>query len=133
MSDRLTEHFTRAELSCRCCGAMLYSSEAIARLEELRVALGYPMPITSGYRCPSHNSEVSSTGKTGPHTIWEANSIAVDINIHDQHAVHLLDDARARGWTGIGIQQKGHRSTRFVHLDRLVDAPGHHRPTLWSY
>jgi hypothetical protein len=39
--------------------------------------------------------------------------------------------ALAKGFTGIGVQQKG--GGRFIHLDNLPNGPGQPRPTVWSY
>ncbi len=126
MSEQVTGHFTREELTCRCgCGLMGFSAEFLEALEELRQAYGRPMAITSGYRCPKHNQTVSSTGESGPHTIG-----AVDVAVSGPDAHHLLLMALELGWTGIGIKQHG--ASRFIHLDRLTSRT-HPRPRVWSY
>jgi len=99
----------------------------LEKLDQLRGDYGKPIIISSGYRCPSHNAKVSSTGTTGPHTTGKASDLQVDRS----DAYLLLGLAYARGFTGIGINQKG--SGRFIHLDTLREAPGQPRPTLWSY
>ena len=120
-----TPHFTDTELSCRCgCGG-LPSSTFQAALEHLRVIYDAPMNLSSAYRCPAYNAEVSSTGLEGPHTKG-----AVDVLVYGGNAHALVTAAVLSGWTGIGINQSGLRSARFVHLDRLSDGP---RPWVWSY
>lgn len=122
----LTQHFTRAELACRHCGRMELPLDFIDRLERVRVKVGFPMPISSGYRCPEHNSIVSNTGPSGPHT-----KRAVDVVLNGQQALTLITVALREGFTGIGVQQKG--DARFIHLDDLPNAPGQPRPHVWSY
>ena len=99
------------------------------RREKLRVAFGHPMRVSSGFRCPDHNEQVSAEGtRDGPHTIG-----AVDVLVFGGDAYHLDRCARKMGWSGIGTNQKGHRVGRFKHLDRLVDSPARPRPWEWSY
>jgi hypothetical protein len=99
------------------------------RLQDLRTAFGWPMMVTSAYRTPVHNAWVSSTGLTGPHTTGRA----VDIAIFGDRAYQLVTLATQRGFTGIGLNQKGALAKRFIHLDDLTDAPGCPRPRLWTY
>ena len=94
-------------------------------LQALRTAYGKPITITSGYRSPAHNTLVSATGRTGPHTTGKACDIAVARA--DAWALLRLICADGR-FTGIGINQKG--AGRFIHIDMLTAGP---RPTLWSY
>jgi len=99
----------------------------LEKLNILRGKCGFPIIITSGYRSPEYNADVSSTGLTGPHTTGKAADIAVDRG----NAYCLLSHAMNR-FGGIGINQKG--DDRFIHLDDLTaeeaKAP---RPTIWSY
>lgn len=99
----------------------------LQELDDLRHEYGKPLKVTSGYRCPTHNAAVSSTGTTGPHTTGRAADLAVD----RADAYRLAKLAFARGFTGIGFQQKS--SGRFLHLDTLPNAPNQPRPTIWSY
>jgi len=122
---KLTKHFHIEELACKCCGQMGFAPDFLQALESLRVAYGKPMIVSSGYRCPKHNGDVSTTGGSGPHTIG-----AVDVLVRGADALHLIDVALGAGWTGFGISQKG--ASRFIHLDRLNDV-GHPRPIIWSY
>jgi len=92
-------------------------------LDSVREAYGKPMKVTSGYRCPTHNAAVSSTGLTGPHTTGKAIDIAVD----RAEAMALIKIAMEKGVRGLGVNQKG--NARFIHLDMIEDG----RPTVWSY
>lgn len=119
-----TEHFTDVELECRCLCGTLPPQDFQDTLQRFRIAWGNPMRISSGARCPEHNARVSSTGRSGPHTIG-----AVDVLVSGQAAYELVRRAIAWGWTGIGIHQRGPHGQRFVHLDML----DHPRPRIWTY
>lgn len=122
------QYFTLEELTCRCgCGRMEMDREFMRKLVALRRAFGVPLPLASAYRCPEHNARVSSTGPDGPHTTGRA----VDPRVSGETAYRLVELALARGFTGIGIHQRGPMSSRFIHLDDL-GAP-HPRPRIWSY
>ena len=121
-------NFTEDEFRCKCgCGQCLMAAGFMAELQRLRTRMGFPFPITSGYRCPDHNSTVSSTGRDGPHTT----GCAVDIAVYGWKAHNLIARAsRDFGFSGVGIKQHGPRPYRFIHLDTLAGA---NRPWVWSY
>lgn len=117
-------NFSDKELACQHCGEFNDSEEfkkLMAKVQSLRDTLGFPFPITSGYRCKDHPLEIKKE-KVGQHTI-----AAVDIGVSGERAYKLLDMAFQYGFKGIGIKQTGKHSKRFIHLD-LRD-----NPTLWSY
>lgn len=118
-------HFNPAtEWACKGDGTILIVPEFMDRLEQLRTRCGFPLPITSGYRSPAYNAVVSSTGDDGPHTTGKA----ADIRVEGVHAFTLISIALQMGFTGLGIQQKGPRDSRYIHLDDAHDVPA-----LWSY
>ncbi len=120
-------YFQLSEFACKHCGQNLIDHAFVQELDDLRHNLGLPLVISSGYRCPEHNSKVSSTGRTGPHTTGRA----ADIAVSHGRAYEVLQAAMLMKFTGIGVNQKG--SARFIHLDNLPNAPGQPRPTVWSY
>lgn len=117
------------EWACRGTGAIVVVEEFLDRLERLRAGFGRPLIITSGYRSPGHNARVSTTGRTGPHTTARA----VDIGIYGGDALELVQLGYDLGFTGIGINQRGAVSSRFVHLDDLPGDGQTPRPWIWSY
>jgi zinc D-Ala-D-Ala carboxypeptidase len=121
----LWPHFSPEEMACKCCGCVKIDSEFMDRLEVIRERMAVPLPVNSGYRCPAHNSAVSSTGEDGPHTTGSA----ADIAISGRDAFDLIGWAYELGFTGIGVRQHGDHSGRFIHVDLLGDG----RPTVWSY
>jgi zinc D-Ala-D-Ala carboxypeptidase len=120
-------YFKISDFACKHCGENKIDYKLVEMIDELRHQCGFPISISSGYRCPDHNVKVSSTGRNGPHTTGRAADLAVS---HKQ-ALTVLRKALAMGFTGFGVQQKG--GGRFIHLDTLPDAPGQPREHIWSY
>ncbi len=134
MSRQITHHFSEDELRCKCgCNQMKFTDAAVQRLEELRMDLGAPIHINSGYRCPKHNANISSTGLSGPHTITENDNITVDIKVLGISAHSILKCIGLHDFTGIGIRQKGSHIGRFIHLDCILPGGKAPRPWVWSY
>jgi len=121
----MTEYFSHKELACPCCGRQEMKPKTRARFNALREDVGFPMYMTSGYRCPQYNTE---KGYTQTHATGQAGDIACS---HGK-ALIILSKALEHGFTGIGVQQKGVR--RFIHLDDLDELfPTRPRPHIWSY
>ena len=116
-------NFTPDEFRCSCCNRLEISSDIIDLLQTARNELG-PLQITSAYRCPSHNSSVSSTGENGPHTT----GMAVDIHVsNSQHRKQLIDYFATKV-TGLGVAKT------FLHIDLLTPELGFEmRPNAWKY
>tara|TARA_A100000171_G_scaffold43631_1_gene45804 strand:+ start:897 stop:1172 length:276 start_codon:yes stop_codon:yes gene_type:complete len=91
-------------------------------LQQARNVIG-PLQITSAYRCPEHNNNVSSTGETGPHTT----SKAVDIHVSNSQHRKKLIDYFANKVSGLGIAKT------FIHIDILTSDEVAHRPNCWLY
>lgn len=121
------KYFNPSEFMCKHCGENKMDSVFLTELDELRARCGFPLGVTSGYRCATHNQAVSTTGPNGPHTTGRA----VDFAVRGAQALEVIRHAQLMGFTGIGVQQKG--ATRFIHIDNLPNAPGQPRPTIWSY
>jgi len=117
-------HFRPMEFVCKHCGQLRVDSGFMDKLFAIRAALGEPMPVTSGYRCPEHNARVSSTGPKGPHTTGHAG----DFSMSGEPVTRLL--ILSQQMTGIGLKQHGPHRGRFVHLDDLA---GDSRPRIWTY
>jgi len=127
---KFSKHFSEKELACKCgkCDFIGMHEDFMSKLEAIRQDSRWAKPIrlSSAYRCPDHNSKVSSTGKDGPHTT----SRAVDCLISggDVQIFTLL--AIQHGMTGIGWKQKGDYKSRFIHIDDITEGI---RPHSWSY
>lgn len=126
------QYFKKDEFTCKCgCGRNEMKWSFMLELDNLRHFAGIPFVISSGYRCPEHNSKTSSTGKTGPHTTGQA----ADILVFGHNAQKLLSQIHRVGITGIGLSQssKTPHKDRFIHVDNLSNEGGHPRPWVWTY
>lgn len=124
------QYFSKDEFTCQCgCKRNEMKLSFLLTLDALRSFCDFPFVISSGYRCPEHNDNVSSTGKTGPHTTGQA----ADIAVSGQDAHKLLNQMHRVSITGVGLNQKGPHEKRFIHLDTLPEAPGRPRPWVWTY
>ena len=129
----LTKNFSSAEMMCSCgCGEDAMDPDFMKILQNIREDMNRPLRISSGVRCQTHNSLVSSTGSNGPHVPRTNGTQASDILIAGADALRLVDIARKHGVSGVGISQRGAHAKRFIHIDTLSDEQ-HPRPTMWSY
>jgi zinc D-Ala-D-Ala carboxypeptidase len=119
-------HFSAAEMACRHCGRLCMDPGFMRRLELLRGEFGRPMPVSSGYRCPAHDGAI---GGAGVHPTGHA----VDVRLHGESAYRLVALAIRRGFTGIGLNQRGPVAGRFVHLDDCPRGGDKPRPRIWTY
>lgn len=115
----LSEHFSRSELACPCCGMCMVKPKLVVALEQLREALGMPVHITSGYRCPNRNAAVH-----GARHSMHLGGLAADLIVPGLSPVdvaHVASSIEAFGRGGIGLYppwtDRGVVRGRFVHLD----------------
>jgi zinc D-Ala-D-Ala carboxypeptidase len=127
----ISKYFKTEEFKCKCGICDSTGNEMnpifISRLNDLREIVGFPLIVSSGYRCPKYNNKVSTTGEKGPHTTGKA----VDFSVNGENAYHVLRTALEIGFSGVGIKQNG--ISRFIHLDILTEREGYPRPRVWSY
>ena len=126
MDWRFYPSFTEDEFRCKHSKLIDMDVGFMRRLQNLRMAYGRPMKITSGYRDKSHPIEAKKS-EPGAHSTGHA----CDVAVRGYDALRLVQLAIVHGFTGIGVQQKG--DVRFIHLDDLKDSDGFTRPTIWSY
>ena len=106
----LTEHFSEAEFTCRCCGMLPTTGISMALLlglERLRLRIGRPINISSGYRCPDHNRAVGG--------VWNSQHVkgtAADIYV-DGMGVRELANICKQIFDGVGT----YVDDGFVHVD----------------
>lgn len=124
---KLSKHFDSREFDCRgngddCnCGGRgdLMNSVLIYLLEELRKNVGgYPLIITSGYRCMTHNLNVGGA-QNSQHTLWNAADVACPMELSFDEFVDAVyntswfDGAGYLHFDGVGI----YRYQNFIHVD----------------
>ena len=117
------QNFELKEFVCQCgCNEVKIFSSLLDLLQSARDVLG-PLRITSAYRCPTHNDNVSSTGLAGPHTT----GMAVDIWVENSNHRKQLIDFFTNKVTGLGIAKT------FLHVDIIPSEELSHRPNCWLY
>ena len=125
-SGKLTPNFNLEEFQCQCsypeCVEQKASVELMDRLERVRGNAGFPLAITSGFRCAAHQKALAET--PGVET-------AVGLS---QHELGNAADVRCNSLTGAELTLKAQDiftslgvARRFVHMDLR---PGYRR---WSY
>ena len=92
----------------------------VRMLEMMRISLGEPMVINSGYRCEKHNKKVGGAPNSA-----HLRGLAVDIKIpNNEYRYRLLKIAILFDIPRIGIGKD------FVHLDIDRSLP---HPRIWVY
>lgn len=118
-------NFSESEFTCHCgCGQTNMDELFLNKLQRLRMLVGKPITISSGYRCDAHNASIGG----GPeHPLGKA----ADIVCYGEHARNIL--RHSGEFTRIGVKQKGDMSKRFIHLGTADDRDGVQSPWVWSY
>ena len=112
-----TEHFSRADFACPCCGIAEPHPLLFVGLEEMRQRAGQGIIILSGTRCPERNKQIGG-GADSSHLI-KANgySAAADIYVNDTDLLEsyclALSIPQFRSG-GIGLYPEG---AGFIHVD----------------
>lgn len=102
-------HFKKSEFSCKCgvCGRTWMNKDFVFRLDSLRERLGFPIQITSGYRCEAHNKAIKGSPRS-----QHLKGKAVDIRIKDSgHRYKVLKEVFEMNFAGIGV------GDGFLHID----------------
>lgn len=108
----LYPNFSKDEFTCKHTGICEMKPEFLDKIQKLRLAYGKPMPVTSGYRHPTHPLEAAKA-RPGVHS----HGIAADIRVGPGEDVwDLMYLAMSHGFTGIGLSQREGRP-RFLHID----------------
>ena len=87
--EKLSDNFYRDEFACPHCGVADIDPRLVLKLQELRLAIGRSLVITSGYRCQEHNDKIPHSSKNSSHI----KGLAVDIacaNSPDRFALVAL-------------------------------------------
>ena len=106
----LSEHFSKKELACRCCGELKIERRLLEALEQLRLLAGKEIIVHDGYRCPEHNQEAGGVTDS-EHTRGMAADIRIPgLKVQEMFELALQVTAFLNG--GIGVYDGG-----FLHLD----------------
>ena len=123
-------HFREDEFACSHTGLARMNPEFVTVLEQIRVAYGKPMKLSSAFRDATHPVEAKKGDRAG--TGDHCRGSAVDVLVSGAEALQLIKVAQECGIDRIGIAQKGSHSSRFVHLG-LSDPEAGKGPAIWSY
>jgi uncharacterized protein YcbK (DUF882 family) len=115
------KHFSPEEFQCSHCGVEQMDEDFMLRLDLVRDTCGFPIIITSGYRCPKHPIEAAKPGGPGPHSTGKAADLGISF-----HRARALLTMVTQNFNGLGIKQHGDSAGRFIHVDLL-------EPRLWTY
>lgn len=110
----LSRNFTVSEFSCKgngCCSTVLIDEQLVVYLQKIRDHFGKPITITSGYRCPTHNSRVG--GATGSR---HSKGQAADIVVQGVSSRTVAQYAESIGIKGIGLYETS-KDGYFTHID----------------
>ncbi len=115
------KYFTLQEFKCHHCGELPpggMSPVLLQKLDDLREMLGNPIIVSSGYRCPIHNSNVGGVSNS-QHVLGRA----ADIWSPGISPGYLAKLAERVGFDGIGIYSS------WIHVDCRDNgnSPGYYR------
>ncbi|MFA6448274.1 MAG: D-Ala-D-Ala carboxypeptidase family metallohydrolase [bacterium] len=110
-NKKLSEHFTRKEFECPCCGQAEIDPELIALLEKIRASLGGKVVVTSGYRCRKHNRKVG-----GAEGSYHCRGMAADIKVEGAAPERVAKCAESILGGGGGVGRYG----SWTHVDSRV-------------
>ena len=101
------EFFSYSEMACRHCGRALMQAAFMDRLDFARRALGGPIVVVSGWRCPDHNKAVG-----GAEASLHMQGRAADLFYGETVRLgDLFEACRSAGLTGFGIYRS------WLHVD----------------
>lgn len=106
--DRMiSKNFNERELACRHCGEVILVPRLVLLLQKIRDAIGKPITITSGYRCPTHNRNIGGATQSR-----HMQGQAADIVVNGMTPAQVAKVAEKCGAGGIGVYKSG-----FTHVD----------------
>lgn len=107
LDKQLSKNFNQREFACRHCGMVHVEPVLITKLQALRNAIGKPINVTSGYRCPIHNKNVGGATQSR-----HMQGQAADLIINGMTPAEVAQAAIKVGLGGIGVYKSG-----FTHVD----------------
>lgn len=120
MAKDHTDHFSKLELSCPCCGVMGMNRKFLKRLEAIREDYGKPMKLNSSFRCAEHNAAIGAKPSSS-HVMGKAVDIACEGSRNRYELLRVLITHVCR----IGIGEG------FIHID--TDLANKLPDVIWTY
>ena len=107
----VTEHFMYSDFICPCCDMIKLVPgfyRHVGLLERMRREVGFPIVVTSGYRCKSHNARIGGAPRS-----WHL-LFATDIKPEDNDSekfMAMYNSAVKLNFGGIGLYEA------HIHID----------------
>jgi hypothetical protein len=128
MAAYLSKNLTEEEIACKCgCGLKKLSQRTIAIFQATRDYCGFPLYITSGCRCPSHNKAVGGVADSAHQPNTQGECQALDLRFgNSQQLYKIISGLIKAGCNRIGINF----AKSFVHYDT---DPGKPQNVIFKY
>jgi len=114
----MTNYFPEHELKCKHTGIYKFDQKSLDLYNQMREEAGFPWPVSSGYRHPTHPIEVEKDSP-GSHSV----ACAIDVLCYGERYTEILKLAIKYGIQRVGSHQRGPLGQRFIHLD-TIGMPG---------
>lgn len=109
---KISPHFKLSEMACKDgSDKVLYSTELMEKLEELRAYGGFTVSINSGYRTPAYNKKIGGASRS-QHVLGNAADIVVRKEGKVVDTKKLCCLCQSLGFKGIG-----YISANAIHVD----------------
>lgn len=126
--EQVSKDFQAREFDCPCheCLETPVEMKLIDMLQSLRDEIGFPVKITSGYRCAAYQEDLKRRGyETAKGISQHQLGAAVDIKTGHHTGEELEKFARQVGFMAVGVGK------HWAHIDLRSDKPN--RRWLYSY
>lgn len=114
-TTQIQPNFQISEFKCKCnnstCTCTWHDPLLSDYLQKIRNHFGKAVTITSGYRCPSHNTAIG-----GATNSYHTRGEAADITVKDTTPAEVAKYAESIGIKGIGLYETN-TDGYFVHID----------------
>jgi uncharacterized protein YcbK (DUF882 family) len=122
MSKYFSDPVSQKQLRCHCgCDEIKITDALYTTLDTIRVLVGRPVNINSGYRCKKHDLKVRQKRTTGAHH----KGLAADIRVANSYErFEILRACMQLKITRIGVAED------FIHIDIDRNLPQY---VIWTY
>jgi len=124
--------FTFDEMACRNCphcgGLSDMNEDFMMKLQQLRDACGFALPVNSGFRCLQKNKDCGGHPSSGHMDQNGQGAMASDLRVERDQARIVVMKAIEMGFS-VGVAQKG--ASRYIHVDTKPRKSG--KANFWSY
>ena len=123
--EQISQHFRAYEFDCKCliCTKTIIDDDLLDLLDVLRDELGFPIIVTSGYRCDAYQRQLTDVGyETSSGRSEHQEGRAADIKTGHHSGEELEKAARKVGFKTVG------RGSVFIHVDLRAD-----KVRAWKY